>query len=71
MTFKDAADYDKIKQGDTLELSNIDEALKNGTNFKVLINGKDEIECVNDIAKRSAEIIMAGGLAAYTRKGGN
>ena len=71
MTFKDAADYDKISQGDTLELVNIDEALKNGTNFKILINGKTEIECVNDIAKRSADIIMAGGLAAYTRKGGN
>lgn len=71
MTFVNTADYDKIKQGDTLELVNIDDALKNGKNFEVLINGKDKIECVNDIAKRSADIIMAGGLAAYTRKGGN
>jgi aconitate hydratase len=71
MTFANPADYDKIAQGDTLELKDLDDSLKNGKPFKVLINGKTEIECVNDIAKRSADIIMAGGLAAYTRKGGN
>lgn len=71
MTFKNPADYDKIAQGDTLELVDIDSSLKNGTPFRVVINGKTEIECVNDIAARSASIIMAGGLAAYTRKGGN
>lgn len=71
MTFKNPADYDKISQGDTLELVDIDSSLKNGTPFRVVINGKTEIECVNDIAARSASILMAGGLAAYTRKGGN
>ena len=71
MTFANSEDYDKIKQGDTLELKDLDESLKNHKPFKVLINGTTEIECVNDIAARSAKIIMAGGLAAYTRKGGN
>lgn len=71
MTFENPADYDKIAQGDTLELVDIDSSLKNGTPFRVVINGKTEIECVNDIAARSASILMAGGLAAYTRKGGN
>lgn len=71
MTFANSEDYDKIKQGDTLELKDLDNSLKNHKPFKVLINGKTEIECVNDIAARSAQIIMAGGLAAYTRKGGN
>ncbi|WP_147634427.1 aconitate hydratase [Treponema pectinovorum] len=71
MTFKNPADYDRINQGDTLELKDLDDSLMNGTPFKVLINGKTEIECVNDIASRSAQILMAGGLAAYTRKGGN
>lgn len=71
MTFANPADYEKISQGDTLKLTNLDDALKTGKAFKVLINGNTEIECVNDIAERSAKIIMAGGLAAYTRKGGN
>ena len=71
MTFANPADYDKISQGDTLELKDLDDSLKNRKPFKLLINGKTEIECVNDIADRSAKIIMAGGLAAYTRNGGN
>ncbi len=71
MTFADPADYDKISQGDTLELKDLDDSLKNQKPFKLVINGKTEIECVNDIAARSAAIIMAGGLAAYTRNGGN
>ncbi len=70
MTFEDPADYDKITQGDTLELVDLDSSLKNGTPFTVKINGTAEIKCVNDIAKRSADILMAGGLAAYTRNGG-
>lgn len=70
MTFVNPADYDKITQGDTLELVDLDSSLKNGTPFIVKINGDTEIQCVNDIAKRSAEILMAGGLAAYTRNGG-
>ena len=70
MTFTDPGDYDKISQGDTLELVDLDTSLKNGTPFIVKINGTKQITCVNDIAKRSADILMAGGLAAYTRNGG-
>lgn len=70
MTFTDPDDYDKISQGDTLELVDLDSSLKNGTPFIVKINGTKQITCVNDIAKRSADILMAGGLAAYTRNGG-
>lgn len=70
MTFTDPGDYDIISQGDTLELVDLDTSLKNGTPFIVKINGTKQITCVNDIAKRSADILMAGGLAAYTRNGG-
>ena len=34
-------------------------------------NGECKVEGVNDLAKRSRDILLAGGLAAYTRKGGN
>ena len=71
MTFASPADYDKVSQGDTIELQDLDGSLRSGKPFRLLVNGKTEIECVNDIAERSAAIIMAGGLAAYTRKGGN
>lgn len=73
MTFVNPADYDKIQDGDTLEINGIFDCLKNAKNFKVIVHGKSgdsEIECVNDLAERSRQILLAGGLASYTRAGG-
>ena len=70
MNFVNPADYDIINQGDVLELSNIEEALNTGCEFKIKCNGKI-IKATNDLAARSREILKQGGLAAYTRNGGN
>ena len=70
MEFVDPADYDAINRDDVLEIGNIDEALKTGCPFEISINGK-KINGANDLSKRSRAILLAGGLAAYTRKGGN
>ena len=74
ITFANPADYDKISLGDTLTLSNITKSLTDGSPFEITVKGKNgeiKIEGVNDLAKRSRDILLAGGLAAYTRKGGN
>lgn len=70
MNFVNPADYDSIKQGDVLELTNIEEALNTGCEFEIKCNGKI-IKATNDLAARSREILKQGGLAAYTRNGGN
>ncbi len=73
MTFKNPGDYDKISSGDTIEIKNIDESLKNGTDFVLVLHSKDgdyTFNAVNDLAKRSADILLQGGLASYTRNGG-
>lgn len=70
MNFVNPADYDIINQGDVLELSNIEEALNTGCEFEIKCNGKI-IKATNDLAARSREILKQGGLAAYTRNGGN
>jgi aconitate hydratase len=70
ITFVNPADYDIIKQGDILEITNIAEALKSGSEFTITVNGKS-IKGVNDLSKRNRAILISGGLAAYTRKGGN
>ena len=70
MNFVNSADYDIINQGDILELTNIEEALNTGCEFEVKCNGK-VIKATNDLAARSREILKQGGLAAYTRNGGN
>ena len=41
-----------------------------GCEFEVICNGK-VIKATNDLAARSREILKQGGLAAYTRNGGN
>ena len=70
MNFVNPQDYDIINQGDTLEITNIEEALNTGCEFNIVCNGKT-IKGTNDLAKRSREILKQGGLASYTRNGGN
>ncbi|NLM00207.1 MAG: aconitate hydratase [Treponema sp.] len=69
ITFSNADDYDKISQGDILEITNIEEALDTGCSFKILCNGV-EIEGENSLDERSCKILKDGGLAIYTRNGG-
>ncbi|MCR5171288.1 MAG: aconitate hydratase [Treponema sp.] len=70
INFVNPADYDQIKQGDTIELTNIEEALNTGCEFDIVCNGKT-FKGINDLAERSRNILKQGGLAAYTRNGGN
>ena len=70
ITFVNPADYDIIKQGDVLEITNIEDALDTGCEFNIVVNGKT-IKGTNDLAQRSRNILKQGGLAAYTRNGGN
>ena len=70
ITFVNTADYDIINQDDVLEITNIEEALDTGCEFNIVVNGKT-IKGTNDLAQRSRNILKQGGLAAYTRNGGN
>lgn len=73
ITFKNPDDYDKITAGDTIELNGIFDSLKNGTSFNIVLHSKGgevKIEGVNDLDERSRQILLQGGLAAYTRNGG-
>lgn len=73
ITFANSNDYDMISEGDTLELTNIEEAVTTGADFDIVINGAKGTKTIkgkNSMAERSRNIIKAGGLAAYTRAGG-
>jgi len=71
ITFKNQSDYDLIENGDILRIDNIDAALKSGEDFSIIIKktGK-KIEGLNGLDERSRAILQCGGLAVYTRKGG-
>ena len=68
LEFENAADYEKISLGDTLELSGVIAGIENGA---VTLTNKTTgcvipLRC--DISARQAQIIRAGGLLNYTRE---
>ena len=71
MEFACEADYDKIAQGDSLEIKNLIATVKTGKDF-LLVNKTNgaEIVCKCDLSDRQKEIILAGGLLSYTKMKG-
>lgn len=71
LVLDDPSVYDKISQDDALEFFGIRESLENGTPF-TLKRASDgfAFTAKNDLDARSRKILLAGGLAAYTRTGG-
>ena len=54
-------------------ISNINASLENGTDFEITVTGKNgtnKIVGTNSLDERSRQILKAGGLASYTRMGG-
>ena len=71
LEFACEADYDKIAQGDSLEIKNLIATVKTGKDF-LLVNKTNgaEIVCKCDLSDRQKEIILAGGLLSYTKMKG-
>ena len=71
LTFKDAADYDKISLGDQLELPCVKQEIQDGDSITVInrTNG-EKIEAVCELTDRTKAIIIAGGLLDYTKENG-
>ncbi len=65
LTFANPDDYDKCAQNTTLSLENVYEGMKNGE--IIMKNGSNEIKLVCNYTKRQIDILMAGGLLAYTK----
>ena len=69
LTFKDAADYDKIKLGDMLALPHVKEEIAAAQDITVVnqTNGESfKAEC--ELSDRTRAIIIAGGLLDYTKE---
>ncbi len=65
LTFENPEDYDKFAQDDKLTLENVFEGMKNG---KITLKGKNGEATLNcNYTQRQIDILMAGGLLAYTK----
>jgi aconitate hydratase len=69
MTFADPSDYDKINEGDEIELSDLHSCINTGKYYMTnKANGaKIALDCV--LSERQIEIVLAGGLIAATAQG--
>jgi aconitate hydratase len=69
LTFVNEADYEKIAQGDELELADVRKHIENGETTLTLVNKTAgvEIPVLCELTGRTKDIILAGGLLDYTR----
>jgi len=69
MLFSDAADYDKVAQGDALSVPNLREAIAVGS--PVVVRNETQgvaIPVQTDFTDRQRHILLAGGLLNYTKE---
>ncbi len=69
-TFKNEADYEKVAQGDNLELIGIRKAIE--TDGKIILKNTTsgaEIELVCELSERARKMLLAGGLLNFTKLG--
>lgn len=67
LTFKNAGDYEKISEGDSLSLDNVFAGIKNGEMILTDNTNGQKIPLEANFTKRQQEILKAGGLLAYTK----
>ena len=68
LTFANPADYDKICQGDELQLGDIRAAMQQGTAVVLQNLSSGDIYALNyELSPRQRDILLAGGLLDYTR----
>ena len=69
LEFVNEADYEKISEGDTLEIADLKKAVSNGSGLTVhnAANGADiPVRC--ELSERMKQIILCGGLLEYTKE---
>jgi predicted aconitate hydratase len=71
LSFKNPADYDKLQQGDEIEIPDIKKKLENNEPVTLVDKTKNlRIELGYSLSQRQKEILYEGGLLSYTVKAG-
>jgi aconitate hydratase len=69
LIFKDAADWNKFEQGDSLSFPHLRDRLKKDGSIEVLNRRtKQTHQLVHHLSGRQIEMILLGGLISLTRK---
>jgi aconitate hydratase len=68
LTFVDAADYDRIAQGDVLEMANLRSTLSVDRPLRVRnVTQSYEFDVRHDLSSRQAEVVLAGGRLSHVQ----
>ena len=68
LTFQKEEDYNLLEQGDMLKIYDIHEGMIYGVvKMQVLPSGR-EINLISSLSARERNILLAGGLLAYTKE---
>lgn len=69
LIFANPEDYEKIQQGDILEIDNISESIQGEQKYKVIILDKNiSFQVISNLNSKEKELILQGGLLPYVRK---
>ncbi len=67
LTFADPDDYDKLTQGDQLELRDVKASLERGEMILHNLTKNESYRLIGTYTKRQQEMLLAGGLLPYTK----
>ena len=68
LTFKNEQDYNKVDQGDNIQITNVKQSIEKGNGLKVVNKTKGtEFEVNYALSERQKDIILAGGTLAYMK----
>jgi len=68
LTFTSPADYNRVRQGDTLSSPNLREELSSGNTVTVIRADGTKLQLRHSLSPRQVKVLLAGGLLNYTRQ---
>jgi aconitate hydratase len=69
LTFENPADYDALQQDAEVEITGIRDAIASGSELLTLLVGGKPVKVRLEVSERHREILLAGGLLNWARKG--
>ncbi|MGC8231002.1 aconitate hydratase [Pseudobacillus badius] len=69
LTFVQTEDYDRLNQGDILQLSNLRNSIQQGDEFTIHVKGSSQpIQVKHSLSKRQVEVMLKGGMINWVKE---
>lgn len=68
LEFSNEEDYDKINEGDVIELKDLRKSIASKEAVKAVVNGDKELELTHSLSDRQIDVILKGGIINYFKE---